>query len=99
MVELSQGRTGGWVEVLFARLSDVSAVPQLRLSVDAKPLSLCEPLLTAADAAALLSVRPSWIYEAVRDGRLPCVRVGRHVRFLRSDLEEWVRAQRAPGRP
>lgn len=99
MVELSQGRTGGWVEVLFARLSDVSAVPQLRLSVDAKPVSLGEPLLTAGDAAALLSVRPSWIYEAVRDGRLPCVRVGRHVRFLRSDLEEWVRAQRAPGRP
>ena len=99
MVELSHGRTGGWVEVLLARLSDVSAVRQLRLSVDAKPVSLGEPLLTAPDAAALLSVRPSWIYEAVRDGRLPCVRVGRHVRFLRSDLEEWVRAQRAPGRP
>lgn len=93
------GDIGGWVEVLFARLSDVSAVRQLRLSVDAKPVSLGEPLLTAADAAALLSVRPSWIYEAVRDGRLPCVRVGRHVRFLRSDLEDWVRAQRAPGRP
>ena len=58
MVELSQGRTGGWVEVPFARLSDVSAVRQLRLSVDAKPVSLGEPLFTAVDAAALLSVRP-----------------------------------------
>jgi excisionase family DNA binding protein len=80
------------------RLRDVPEVPQLRLSVDAKQVSLGEPLLTAGDAAALLSVRPSWVYEAVRDGRLPCVRVGRHVRFLRTGLEDWVRAQRAPGR-
>ena len=70
-------------------------VRQLRLPVDAKQVSLSEPLLTASDAAALLSVRPSWIYEAVRDGRLPPVRVGRHVRFLRSDLEDWVRSRRA----
>jgi excisionase family DNA binding protein len=53
-----------------------------------------EPLLRAADAAALLSVWTSWVYEAVRAGRLPCVRVGRHVRFLRSDLEAWVAGQR-----
>ena len=55
---------------------------------------LREPLLKAADAAALLAVRTSWVYEAVRAGRLPCVRVGRHVRFLRSDLEAWVAGQR-----
>lgn len=60
--------------------------------------SLSEPLLRADGAAQLLSVRTSWIYEAVRDGRLPCVRVGRHVRFLRSDLERWVSEQRDPGR-
>jgi len=73
----------------------VSESRQLRLAAEAKPASLSEPLLKAADAAALLSVRTSWVYEAVRDGRLPCVRVGRHVRFLRADLEDWVRGQRA----
>ena len=56
--------------------------------------SLSEPLLRPAQAADLLSVRTSWIYEAVRARRLPCVRVGRHVRFLRSDLERWVDDQR-----
>ncbi len=65
-------------------------VSQLRLAVDRPAVSLSEPLLTAADAAELLSVRTSWIYEAVRSGNLPCVRVGKHVRFLRSDLERWV---------
>jgi excisionase family DNA binding protein len=37
-----------------------------------------------------LSVRPSWIYEAVRAGRIPHLKIGRHIRFLRSDLEDWV---------
>jgi excisionase family DNA binding protein len=58
----------------------------------ASPLS--EPLLDSEAAAALLAVRRSWIYEAVRDGRLPHVKVGRHIRFLRADLESWVFAQR-----
>jgi excisionase family DNA binding protein len=58
------------------------------------PSPLSEPLLDARAAAALLSVRPSWIYEAVRAGRLPHLKVGRHVRFLRSDLERWVVDQR-----
>jgi excisionase family DNA binding protein len=56
--------------------------------------SLDEPLLTPAQAAKLLAVRPSWVYDAARTGQLPCVRVGRHVRFLRSDLERWVSSQR-----
>lgn len=60
----------------------------------ARHAKLTEPLLTANAAAALLSVRTSWIYDAARRGELPCIRVGKHVRFLRSDLEEWVAAQR-----
>ena len=67
--------------------------------MDVSGKSLGEPLLRPVDAAALLAVRPSWVYEAVRAGRLPCVRIGRHVRFLRSDLEAWVVAQRERPRP
>ena len=42
------------------------------------------PLLTPAEAAQLLAVKPSWIYEAVRAGNLPCLRIGRHIRFTRT---------------
>lgn len=49
-----------------------------------------EPLLRATDAAQILAVRPSWIYEAVRERRLPCIRVGRHIRFTQSMLDQWV---------
>jgi excisionase family DNA binding protein len=51
------------------------------------------PLLTTADAAQLLAVKPSWIYEAVRSGTLPCLRIGRHIRFTRAMLEEWLRGR------
>jgi len=43
-------------------------------------------------------VRTSWVYEAVRDGRLACVRVGRHIRFLRGDLERFVGEQHQTAR-
>jgi len=56
--------------------------------------SLAEPLLTCQEAAELLSVKPAWIYAAARSGRLTCVRVGRNVRLLRSDLEHFVAQQR-----
>jgi excisionase family DNA binding protein len=48
------------------------------------------PLLTPVQAAELLSVKTSWIYEAVRTGRLPCLRLGRHIRFTQAMLEEWL---------
>ncbi len=48
------------------------------------------PLLRPEQAAALLAVKPSWIYEAVRTGRLPCLRIGRHIRFTQAMLESWL---------
>jgi excisionase family DNA binding protein len=56
----------------------------------APEISLTDPLLRPSQAAELLSVRPSWIYEAVRSGALPCLRVGRHIRFTRPMLESWL---------
>ena len=55
-------------------------------------------VLTPTEAATLLKVRPSWIYEAARTGRLPYLKLGRHLRFLRSDLEQWLVEQRVAAR-
>ena len=54
---------------------------------------LNNPLLRPEQAAQLLAVKPSWIYEAVRTGRLPCLRVGRHIRFTQTMLEDWLAEQ------
>lgn len=69
---------------------------QLRLDVERRFERLDEPLLTPSQAAELLAVRTSWVYAAAREGRLPCRRIGRHLRFLRSDLERWLVDQRGP---
>jgi excisionase family DNA binding protein len=53
-------------------------------------LRLDEALLRPERAAELLAVKPSWLYEAVRSGNLPCLRIGRHIRFTRAMLEDWL---------
>ena len=60
---------------------------------DGPPEVLVEPLLDCAAAAALLNVRVSWVRDAAGGGRLPCLRVGRHLRFTRVMLEEWLDGQ------
>jgi excisionase family DNA binding protein len=54
---------------------------------------LNDPLLRPEQAAQLLAVKPSWVYDAVRTGRLPCLRVGRHIRFTQNMLEDWLAEQ------
>jgi excisionase family DNA binding protein len=57
------------------------------------PRSLDGPLLRPDQAAVLLAVKTSWVYDAVRTGSLPCIRVGRHIRFTRGMLEEWLQSR------
>ena len=60
---------------------------------------MSDHLLDAADVAELLSVPKSWVLESARSGALPCVRLGRYVRFDQADVETWVASCKQPGRP
>jgi excisionase family DNA binding protein len=54
-------------------------------------------LLTVQDAARLLNVPVSWVYEHVRPGaqdRLPVLKVGKYLRFDARDLREYLAAKR-----
>lgn len=51
---------------------------------------LDEPLLKADEAAQLLHVPRSTLYELVKSRRLPHVRMGRSLRFTRVHLARWV---------
>jgi excisionase family DNA binding protein len=75
----------------------MTSLDALPLNTASVPARLSVPLLRPAEAAELLSVRPSWICEAVRTNRLPCLRIGRHIRFTREMLEEWVAHQHTAG--
>ncbi len=50
-------------------------------------------LITAEEIAALLKVSPKSIYRWASEGRLPAFREGRLIRFLESDVEEFVRTR------
>ena len=63
-------------------------------SVGDAEISLADPLLRPDEVARLLSVRPSWVYEKVRAGELPCLHVGRHLRFTLAMIERWLADQR-----
>lgn len=56
---------------------------------------LREPLLDAEQTAVLLGIPRSSVYDYARRGELPHVRVGRHVKFIRRDLEQVLRERRA----
>jgi len=66
---------------------------QSRVGDVAASMSLDSPLLRPDQVAVLLSVRRSWVYDAVKNGKLPCLRVGRHIRFTRPMIEAWLAQQ------
>jgi excisionase family DNA binding protein len=47
-------------------------------------------LLTAKQVAEILQVALPRVYELVREGQLPCVRMGRQIRFHDSTLMQWI---------
>ena len=58
-----------------------------------------ERLLTAAEIAGLLSLPKTWVLESARSGAIPCVRLGRYVRFDEADVRAWLDSCKQPGRP
>lgn len=48
------------------------------------------PLLKAVDVAPTLNVTGARVLELARQGLLPCVRLGRQVRFDPNALADWI---------
>jgi excisionase family DNA binding protein len=53
----------------------------------------------AAEVSQRLGVPKSWVLESARSGAVPCVRLGRYVRFDLDDVDAWVARCKQPGRP
>jgi excisionase family DNA binding protein len=54
-----------------------------------------ERLLTAKEVGERLSVPETWVRQESREGRMPCLRLGRYVRFDWPAVVEWLAEQRA----
>lgn len=54
-------------------------------------------LLTPSEAAAALRISPRLLWTRTKLGEIPCVKIGKCVRYDPRDLAEWiVRAKSAP---
>jgi len=52
-----------------------------------------EPLLSASEAAGLLTIHPVTLTRWAREGRIPSHRLGRRVAFRASELNTWLESQ------
>jgi excisionase family DNA binding protein len=55
-------------------------------------------LLKPSEVAALLAVSRTWVYEAAKTGRIPCLRIGGPDGRLRF-IERWLSEAREPKHP
>lgn len=61
-----------------------------RPTANAGASSPLEELLTSQHVASLLQLRPSTVEDYARRGVLPSLKLGRHRRFLRSQVEQTI---------
>jgi excisionase family DNA binding protein len=54
--------------------------------------------LTVQEAAELLRVPVSWLYERTRTNSIPHVKLGKYLRFDRDELTTWIDEMRRDGR-
>lgn len=60
-----------------------------RVSLDSVSPSESE-ILTVSEVARFLRVPKSTVYKLARLGELPASKIGKHWRFLRRDIHEWM---------
>jgi excisionase family DNA binding protein len=53
-------------------------------------------LLAAADVAGILGVKETTVYRWCKEGKLPCLKVGKHWRIRREALEDFLKSSERP---
>ena len=61
-------------------------VPQSRSPMDAT----LPPVMTIAEVAEYLRIPRASVYKLAQRGKIPCQKVGRHWRFRREAVEQWL---------
>ncbi len=71
-----------------------AALAEGRAAVGATaPTGDAETLMGAEELAAVLDLPLTWVEQKAREGKIPCIRAGRYVRFRRSAVEAALVAQ------
>jgi excisionase family DNA binding protein len=54
-------------------------------------------LLAATDVAELIGIKETTVYKWCKEGKLPCLKVGKHWRIRREALEDFLKQSERPG--
>jgi excisionase family DNA binding protein len=60
---------------------------------EANPAPTTPTIISAKEAAAMLGIHLTTLYEAARRGEVPCRIIGRRFVFVREVLEAWLLGQ------
>lgn len=66
---------------------------------DSPPPITAEALLTVPEVMQLLRISRAFLYTETREGHLPAIRLGRAVRYRRSDVEHYLTQRTQDGHP
>ncbi len=96
-VYLTSSLTNGQLKFETAHTDTLSvmndAIPTTaRVSLDSVSPSEGE-ILTVSEVARFLRVPKSTVYKLARLGELPASKIGKHWRFLRRDIHEWMHSR------
>src|SRR5215217_4097426 len=63
---------------------------------DGKSMTRETELLAAADVAGMIGVKETTVYRWCKEGKMPCLKVGKHWRIRRGVLEDFLRESERP---
>jgi excisionase family DNA binding protein len=66
-------------------------------TADPSARNATDRLLVAAEVADMLAVTERWVREHTRSGLIPCVRLGKYVRYRADTVLAWVAEQETGG--
>jgi excisionase family DNA binding protein len=65
-----------------------------KMRINPLPNRTDDTLLNVKELAKYLSVEPSWVYKKVQQGLLPYFKVGKYLRFQKSEIDKVVELSR-----
>jgi excisionase family DNA binding protein len=90
---------GRWLALTAEQLEEALRLGAETIGGPARPgeaLSGAEPLLDAAELAKALRVPQTWLEQATREKKIPCLRFGRWIRYRRAEVESAISQIRSP---
>jgi excisionase family DNA binding protein len=63
---------------------------------DGKSMTREKELLAAADVAGMIGVKETTVYRWCKEGKLPCLKIGKHWRIRRGGLENFLKESERP---